>query len=309
MKTTRHRLIATTVALLLNATALTGCEQHVDPVIGTGAPFTFFGVLSPQLGVQSIRVYSIDGILEPIPHSALDARFESENLTTGERRTWSDSLITEADGMNAHVFVSPFRAGFDESYHLRATRSDGATTTATVSVPPFSELLLPPSLDLPPAVVEAVVTGTPPNLIRVEVTYEYRYTSFSGIERDRTTISYDGAGSQELNGFVIPIQVGRDLSAVRAFLTEATGFDVELKLVKLTLRLIVANREWKPPGGRFDPDILVQPGTLSNVENGFGFVGAGFRLTGVWNPRDTLLLKMDAPAPVSGFMSPATIVR
>ncbi len=305
MSNRRLLLQAFGATILTTASLLSGCEQHVDPVIGTDAPYSFFGVLSPQLDTQSIRVYSIDGILEPIPNAPLDAQFESENLTTGERRTWSDSIIVEADGMNAHVFLSAFRAGFDETYRLTATRSDGATSTATVAVPPFSELVLPPSLDLPPAVIEAVVTGTPPNLIRVEVTYEYRYTSFSGIERDKTTVSYDGVGSQGLTGFVIPIQVGRDLSAILAFLTESTGFDVELKLAKMTVRLIVANLEWKPPGGRFDPDIIVQPGTLSNVENGFGFVGAGFRLTNVWNPRDTLLLKLGQPVPAD--VTPASI--
>ena len=51
-----------------------------------------------------------------------------------------------------------------------------------------------------------------------------------------------------------------------------------------------ANAEWDPPGGVFDADVLVQPGTLSNVENGFGFVGAGYRLSSTWIPLDTIIV-------------------
>ena len=69
------------------------------------------------------------------------------------------------------------------------------------------------------------------------------------------------------------------------------GTDTEVKVILITVKLIVANREWRPPGGVFDPDILVEPGTMSNVDGGFGFVGAGFRLRESWMPTDTLLVK------------------
>jgi hypothetical protein len=49
-----------------------------------------------------------------------------------------------------------------------------------------------------------------------------------------------------------------------------------IALIRLNLRLTVGNEAWNPPGRALGQDVLVHPGTLSNVENGFGFVGAGY---------------------------------
>ena len=45
---------------------------------------------------------------------------------------------------------------------------------------------------------------------------------------------------------------------------------------------VLGNEEWVPPDGEFNAANLIQPGTFSNVENGFGFVGAGYRLQRSW---------------------------
>ncbi|MBT8400406.1 MAG: hypothetical protein KJO98_08020 [Rhodothermia bacterium] len=260
-------------------------------VLGTDVPYSFFGVLSPQLDRQVLRLYSIDGVLEPISPTPIDADVTSvarSNLTT---RVWRDSIITEPDGMFAHVFTAPFAAEFGETYEITATRSDGAATGVVVTVPAFSELVVPPKLEKPPAVLDVQVTGTPPNLIRVQVIYHYKFQSFTGTERDSTAIAYDGVGSQQPTSFLIPVQVSRDTAFIRSLVKDRFGVDTEIKVVLIRTKLIVANREWSPPGGIFDPEILVEPGTMSNVTGGFGFVGAGFSLAKSWAPNDTLLVK------------------
>lgn len=52
----------------------------------------------------------------------------------------------------------------------------------------------------------------------------------------------------------------------------------------LELHATVGDTAWNPAGGYFDPNILSQPGRLSNVENGFGFVGGGYSLNAPLNP-------------------------
>ncbi len=47
---------------------------------------------------------------------------------------------------------------------------------------------------------------------------------------------------------------------------------------------LAADSAWAPPGGVFDPDVLVVPGALSNVENGYGFIGAGEGIRVQWIP-------------------------
>ncbi len=267
------------------------CSEDVVAVIGANSPYSFYGVLSPQLDRQVLRLYSIDGVLEPIPPTPIDAEVTSVSGSNPNTRVWRDSIITEPDGMFAHVFTAPFAAEFGETYEITATRSDGASTEVVVTVPPFSELLVPPKMETPPAVLNVQVTGTPPNLIRVEVIYHYKFQSFSGTERDSTNISYDGNGTQQLTAFLIPVQVSRDTAFIRSLVKDRFGIDTEIKVVRIRIKLIVANKEWSPPDGVFDPEIIVEPGTMSNVIGGFGFVGAGFRLEKSWTPSDTLLVK------------------
>jgi hypothetical protein len=125
----------------------------------------------------------------------------------------------------------------------------------------------------------------------VEVTYEYIFRSFTGLERLRSTFPYDGEAVPADGDWVLLIQIGRDVRTIRNSIKESSGLDTEIKVVKVEVRMIVANREWSPPGGVFDPEVLVEPSLMSNVQGGFGFVGSGFRLEGTWVPVDTILVK------------------
>ena len=42
------------------------------------------------------------------------------------------------------------------------------------------------------------------------------------------------------------------------------------------MRVHVGDENWISPIGVFDPDFLVEPGTFSNVDNGFGYFGSGY---------------------------------
>jgi hypothetical protein len=282
--------IAVVCGVLTVTFTVSGCEEDVVAVLGIDDPFSLYGVLTPQADTQWVRVYAIDDALRPITGEPLDAVFESA-AGSDSTITWTDSVVVEGNGMFAHVFYAPFAAAYGQDYSISVTRSDGLQSTVDVAVPPFSELLLPPQSATAPAVLRATITGDPPNLIRVEVTYEYIFRSLSDQERLRTTFSYDGEAEPAAIDWTLPIQVARDTRAIRNAIKESTGLDPEIKVVKITVRMIVANIEWNAPGGAFDPEILVEPGLMSNVEGGFGFVGAGFRLEGSWVPADTILVK------------------
>jgi len=60
---------------------------------------------------------------------------------------------------------------------------------------------------------------------------------------------------------------------------------------EMRLDVHVGNAEWVSPVGAFDENVLVEPGTLTNIENGFGFFGAGYIETVAWLPPDLLLLR------------------
>jgi hypothetical protein len=67
----------------------------------------------------------------------------------------------------------------------------------------------------------------------------------------------------------------------------------------MTLSAEVASEDWRPPGGVFDPEVLIEPGTFSNVDRGFGFVGGAYRTGATWTPEAAALAR--AGFQVSGF--------
>ncbi|RMF61665.1 MAG: hypothetical protein D6746_05255 [Bacteroidetes bacterium] len=287
------RTIARLAPLLLVLLLLTGgCEEDVVAVLGTDRPFTLFGVLTPQSDTQWVRVFPIEDVLEPGRPGPLDARFRAIDLTDGLATTWRDSLIQEANGQYAHVFFAPFAAAFGHTYRLEVTRSDDARTEVVVTVPPASELVLPDvSISTPPLFPIRLV-GDVPNLIRIEVVYTFLVRTTREILRDKATFSYQGQQRRTVEGWLIELNTARDTQRILSLLRETTQLDPRnlIKIIEIRIRFIAASAEWNPPGGVFDPEVLVQPGTMSNVQHGFGFVGAGYRLEARWSPLDTLLI-------------------
>lgn len=277
-------LLCLTTALLLS-----GCEEDVTAVLGSDRPFTLFGVLTPQTDSQWVRVFPIEDVLSPLDETPLDARFTSLARRRQETFLWQDSLIRERDGQVAHVFWAPFRADFGETYVLEVAVDENARTSVEVTVPPESRLVLPPVQLTPPALFTVRVEGLVPNLIRLEVVYTFKFKTFAGIDRDVATVSYQGTQTRTLTGWQIELNIPRDRRMIQDELRQRINLDTNagIKIVRIEIRMIAANAEWDPPGGIFDPEVLVQPGTLTNVRNGFGFVGAGYRLHGLWVPQDT----------------------
>ena len=151
----------------------------------------------------------------------------------------------------------------------------------SVRVPPETEIVLQDADLVSGVTVPVLIPGDVPNIFKVEVRYgfDYRLTT-AGQKIDNLTISQEGRFQKNEEGWLIRINLRADFVTISDFIQDqlpvdrSYGFDLQGML----LRLVVASEDWQPPDGVFDPDVLVQPGTLSNVENGFGFVGAGYRL-------------------------------
>ncbi len=158
-----------------------------------------------------------------------------------------------------------------------------------VTVPPASRLVLPPQQLTPPTLFPVFVEGLVPNLIRLEVSYSFKFKTFAGIQRDVATISYQGSQIKTLTGWRVDLNIARDQRTIQEELRRQINIDANagIKIIGIEVRMIAANAEWNPPDGVFDMEVLVQPGTLTNVKNGFGFVGAGYRLGAFWAPQDT----------------------
>lgn len=286
------------LALGLAVTALLmGCEEAVDPVVGTDKAFSLYGVLQPRADTQWVRVYPIKDQLAPASPESLAATVTTTTVESGRTVSWRDSLIQEDDGRYAHVFWRPFDVDYGQTYRLQAASEEGETTHAEVTVPSNAALVLQePQVNTSPVTVPVLVNVSVPRLINLEVEYYFQYERRENVGPNErieahVTLSYTGAQRRSEEGWIIPIHLSKDFEILRDRLRDAELWnpDVGLVMRNVTLSLAVVNEEWNPPGGEFDPDVLVEPGVMSNIEKGFGFLGAGYRLTKQWTPSSEVL--------------------
>ena len=267
---------------------LGACDTDVNAVLGTDRVFTLYGVITPQADTQKVLVFPIEGVLRPAQAEPLDAQFTSTDMQSGERRVWRDSLKREDNGQYTHIFWSPFTAEYGRTYRLEVVRSDGAMARVDAAVPPFSELVEQETPEGFPVITPILVDGDVPRLLKVEVTYFFRFRDPAAPTPTprRAVIPYDERIERIDGGWLIPVNLSRDFTTIRSQLLFEGTFDrtFGIRLDNIVLRLIAANEEWNPPEGVFEAEVLVQPGTLTNVEDGFGFVGAGYRLQHTWLP-------------------------
>ncbi len=293
--------------LLSVVLVLSGCETSVDPIVGTEKAFSLYGVLQPRADTQWVRVYPIKEQLRPTPPDSLDVTFRSTELERGRSTVWHDSLIREDDGRYAHVYWSRTPIAYERTYRLEVTES-GGTTRVEVPVPePAGLALREPQAEAAPVIVPVHVTRSVPRLINLEVEYYVQYDRAENVAGNdpptaRLRVSYDGAQGQIDGGWVVPVDLSEDFQVLRERLVNADLWNSSVGLVmrNMTLRLEVVNEAWNPPGGEFDPNVLVEPGAMSNVRNGFGFVGAGYQLKKQWTPSVEVLEK-------AGWTNPADL--
>src|SRR5690606_19599811 len=277
-----------------------GCEQSVDPIVGSEHPYTIWGFMNAGADTQVVRVFPIREELFPELGSGIDARVFSTDLTTGERREWTYEVVQFDSLIEGHLFKSPFRAEFEHRYRLEVVRSDGATSSAEVVVPP--EVTFEIDVDPNSTIIPVRIEGDAPILLGVLVTYHATNvisptawppppeTVIPPTVQLPVSISYRQLARRVHGGWAFDINMGRDFAAVHAayeancLLTEAGGFAPDIWLRRMDFSLVAADSSWAPPGGVFDPNILSVPGTFSNVENGYGYFGAGIGIVHDWSP-------------------------
>ena len=284
----------TAILFLLACFALltAGCDDTITPIVGEERPFTLWGFLDAEADTQKVRVFTIEERLGLDRAGPIDAVVTSIDLDTGERRQWTDSEITFADGSVGHVFWSPFRAEFEHSYRLEVARSDGAASSVEVTIPPRVEVdLVNPTTR---TIFPALIRGRPPSLVKVEVVYDAITLPPANpwppgsptppAVRLPVSVSYDGRQEPTEDGWEIEINMREDFLVVQdEFERNCLTKDL-IALRRVDFRFLAADEQWVPPGGSFEPDLLIEPGTFSNVENGFGFFGGGYTVSTRWFP-------------------------
>ncbi len=271
---------------------LAGCSDEVNPVLGTDMAYSIYGIFTPELDTQWVRVFPIEGTLRLRDTTALDAVVTSTDLTTGEKVVWRDSLLLQPNGGYEHAFWSPFRAAFGHEYRLDVQRSDGRTTSGQTTVPGRLEAEMQPFERRPDVVLPFLLRGTADHLMKIEMEYHVIYDYFPGPPSSTSTekliLAYEGTISSSPDGWKLPINLSADYARMRTILASEMKWKPTfgLAILGVSVRMLVASEDWMPPGGVFDPEVLGMPNVMSNVENGFGLVVGGYRLNLDFFPPD-----------------------
>lgn len=275
-----------------------GCEEDVTGVIGTERAFTLYGVLNPEADTQFVRVFPIQNTLELGKPEKLQATFTSTNQETGEERTWTDSLVNDPLGGTGHVYWSPFAAEYGHTYLLKISGGEkNATSSVDVQVPGEAELTLEEPKSTGSVVLPVRIEGEVPHLVKPEVELWVQYATgytMDGLpitENYFVTIPYREHVVKTSHGWSIGVNLSDGYRSAYAALPNPEEFELGYGIVlfRVEFRTIAANEEWEPPNGQFDPEVLVEPNIMSNVDNGFGFVGSGYRLRHRWLPDDEIV--------------------
>jgi hypothetical protein len=268
-------------ACLLPLLALAACSEEVDPTGGADRPFSLYGYLDPTTDRQALRVVSIAPLLTSDTSAAVPASVTSTERETGRAVEWRDSVVTYWDGSVGHVYVASYRPTPGATVDVRVVESGEAPREATVTVG------IPP---VRPSRVSRVARD-------VFGTYRVQVDDVPNLQGGTLRVHVSGYGSGGPGQFDVPVEALAPVetepgawtvsipfvSAVRAEL-ERRGAVGTLRLTEVEFVAFVTNEAWGAPASRLPDDVLAEPGTFSNVDGGFGFVGAGYEAPVRWTP-------------------------
>ena len=272
---------------LLAFLCLAGCEEDVAGPTGADEPFSLYGVFNPRLPMQTVLVGPVEDLLFPESGDAIDAVVTSTDLGSGKTYVWRDSVVANATGQLEHIYWADFTPGYGSRHRMEVARSDGEKSTVNVEVP--GEVRID-YYDSDTRDLMVIITGMSNfSLVRLDVIYSVRfYNKFEPGTPCSTPLkhyafSYKNHEVAIENGWKVDINLNLLYETMRSYYHSDTGIRFwnpntdGLALLRLELAVTVGSPDWDPPGGDLsDERVLIQPGTLSNVENGYGLVVGGY---------------------------------
>ena len=284
----------TTLLACLLALFPLGCAESVDTHLEIDRPFTVFGLINPKADTNAVRVFEIQNTIKLVRPDPIDATVTTTLMQTGETHAWQDSVIQLADGDYRHVYWAAFSASTGETYRLEVTRSDGETSTGVTTVPPpvALEILEPDTLKVREIFQPLFIRGNPPTLPRIDVEYVvvgFREGGSTPLFRP-VTFNYAGKPRQQTDGWLLEIDLREDFQEIfRVFDDDSEVTTEIIDLKEIQVRVHVGDENWVSPIGVFDAEFLVEPGSFSNIDNGFGYFGSGYVESITFRPSLTLL--------------------
>lgn len=273
---------------------LISCESEFEAFEPGPTSFGVYGYLDTAADTQFVRVIPIRRTLER-DGQGFEGTVTITNLDTGEAYVAQDSVML-SDSTLALAYWAAMKPKPTQRYRLDVVPSDGAELTAQTRVP---ELMPGDSIYIFPARLEnklfypvyLLSLDKPPFDLR----FVYEVSETPTGPHDRFQIRYPG----DLTGrkvdrpdaWYLEVDLSRDSKDVRQAWIDAHGRPpATLYLHGITILAATVSDEWIPPGGIFDLETLIMPGTYGNIEGGEGFFGAVARYELSWVLADPVYL-------------------
>jgi hypothetical protein len=270
------RGVAAALIAIAVAALATGCDPSVDAVRGSERTYSVYGLLDPAADTQFVRVEALrDGTPIGAPDT-LDARVTLRQMNGDRAISLRDSFATVGPGIPTYLFWTAAPLSPGATYRLTVERSDGATSSATTTLPSrapdlrLDEQPLLPCQDARNA-GRAEFTVAASGADRLAGAYALyplldgliRRANFRAVEIERDTfrITVDHVDDLEAIGAnLLPNDIGcpprSAFSSDSVFVAVAT-----------------AGPDWPAGIDSLSLDALARPDIAQNVENGAGFVG------------------------------------
>lgn len=250
------------IVLLMGCALAAGCDSVLRPhQANTIGPFSFSGYLDLRGDTQWVRVTPLRENLLTDPEP-IDAVVTLEKVGGGGTALLKDSVFQFTDPhigavAYAHNFWTTERLEPGSRYRLRAVRSDGAASTATVEMPPALEFSL---LNLEGTADTVAFRVRAEHVLFVELLHGMR--NLAG--EQASVLAKRQATARPATG-PFPLAVEIDESPPIQVGLVPTG--------RIELRVAAARANWPFGPQLSDLDVTIPGRAPSNVENGLGYVG------------------------------------
>lgn len=280
--TDSHHYMSATTPLYLYVISLVvllgGCTETVSPRINSGSPFTVYGYLDPSTDTQTIRVIPIADTIDEVKSLEIDATVRTINLQTNETVVWQQKRTVFSDSTEGIVFTANFTPLYTHSYRLEVSNADGEMTTAETVVPEFTEIEFLSGEN--PFAPVFLIHSQNANLVQVSMSYlavaMQPSISILGNVFLPVNVSYRGKEVAGADGLELQVDLRNDRNHVLSAMSNVCVTTPFITIRSAEMRFFVGDDQWVPPGGVFDADTFIQPGTFSNITNGYGYFGSGY---------------------------------
>ncbi len=258
---THFTVVLILAGVLLSGLLLNGCDESLNAFKDNDQYiFSISGYLDTSLEEQWLRVVNLQEDIDQ-NGSGMNGNVTLKNLESGETYTFRDSLFRYSETIYAYNVRTEARIQPGNTYLLTATRNDGAQSRVVVDIPDdyIDPTFVPADRPWQP---DMLLMREVENLADIQVRFRINHKVAEYTQPYHLSLIGDAFRVNEnTHGVYIDRQT----------ITTATlGLD-DIEITDCELYVASAGTDWVD-FSKVDPDLIMLPDGITNVENGTGYV-------------------------------------